>query len=122
MLLMCAGRIEHTSRRAPAPRPMGIDVSVIIPTYRRPLPLGEAIRSALDQDGVNIEVHVIDDSPEGAGAAVIEGIGDQRIRYQRMPSPTGGLPSRVRNSAWPSARGAFIHFLDDDDRMEPGAY
>jgi glycosyltransferase involved in cell wall biosynthesis len=101
---------------------MAIDVSVIIPTYRRPIPLGESIQSALDQEGVTVEIHVIDDSPEGAGAAVVERIGDRRVVYQRMPSPTGGLPSRVRNSAWPSARGDFIHFLDDDDRMEPGAY
>jgi glycosyltransferase involved in cell wall biosynthesis len=99
------------------------DVSVIIPTYRRPIPLGESIRSALDQEGgVSVEVHVIDDSPEGAGAPVVEAINDARVRYERMPSPTGGLPSRVRNSAWPKARGTFIHFLDDDDRMEPNAY
>src|SRR5678815_3984049 len=87
---------------------MAPDVSVIIPTYRRPIPLGESIRSALDQEGVGVEVHVIDDSPEGAGRPVVEAIDDSRIRYEQMPSPTGGLPSRVRNSAWPKARGTFI--------------
>ena len=72
---------------------MAPDVSVIIPTYRRPIPLGESIRSALGQEGVDVEVHVIDDSPEGAGQPVVDAINDARVVYERMPSPTGGLPS-----------------------------
>ncbi|HVE85403.1 MAG TPA: glycosyltransferase [Myxococcales bacterium] len=101
---------------------MGIDVSVVIPTFRRPAQLGEAIRSALAQEGVSVEVHVNDDSPEGSGAAAVEAIADPRVHYQKMEVPTGGSPSRVRNTTWPQTRGTFIHFLDDDDRVEPGAY
>ena len=101
---------------------MAIDVSVVIPTYRRPVQLVEAVRSALDQEGVNVEVFVIDDSSDASASAAIKSLGDKRITYRRMEKPTGGLPSKVRNLAWPWAHGRYIHFLDDDDRMEPGAY
>jgi glycosyltransferase involved in cell wall biosynthesis len=95
--------------------------SVIIPTFRRPLGLGEAVRSALDQ-GVDVEVMVLDDSPEGSARSTIEAIGDPRVRYVRCATPSGGFPAKVRNAAWREATGSFVHFLDDDDRAAPGAY
>ena len=39
------------------------DVSVVIPTCRRPRLVVEAVRSALAQDGASVEVIVLDDSP-----------------------------------------------------------
>lgn len=101
---------------------MAIDVSVVIPTFRRPAQLVEAVQSALAQEGVNVEVFVVDDSPEGSAAAAIEQLGDARVKYEKMAVPTGGVPGKVRNTAWPKASGRFIHFFDDDDRMEPGAH
>jgi glycosyltransferase involved in cell wall biosynthesis len=101
---------------------MAPDFSVIIPTFRRPKQLAEAITSALEQAGVEVEVIVVDDSPEAAARAVIERIADARVQYLRNPSPTGGFPSVVRNLGWPLARGSFIHFLDDDDIVPEGHY
>jgi glycosyltransferase involved in cell wall biosynthesis len=40
---------------------VSIDVSVIIPTFRRPSELIEAVSSVLRQDGATVEVFVIDD-------------------------------------------------------------
>jgi glycosyltransferase involved in cell wall biosynthesis len=98
------------------------DVSVIIPTYRRPQPLLEAIRSVLDQEGVAVEVLVMDDSPEGSASPFVEQLADPRVTYRQMPQPTGGNPSLVRNTAWPLARGRYLHFLDDDDLVAAGAH
>jgi glycosyltransferase involved in cell wall biosynthesis len=42
-----------------------IDVSVVIPTFRRRALLLEAILSVLRQPQVSIEIIVADDSPEG---------------------------------------------------------
>jgi glycosyltransferase involved in cell wall biosynthesis len=99
-----------------------IDVSVVIPTFRRPALLREAIGSALAQQGVSTEVIVIDDSPEGSARSVCADCNDPRINYVLNPSPSGGRPALVRNSGWPLAQGRIVHFLDDDDRVAPGYY
>ena len=47
-----------------------LDVSVVIPTFRRPALLREAIASVRAQSGVAVELIVVDDSPEGSAAAI----------------------------------------------------
>jgi glycosyltransferase involved in cell wall biosynthesis len=101
---------------------MPVDFSVVIPTFRRPKQLEEAIASVLGQTGVAVEIIVVDDSPEGSARAVVEGVADGRVQYLKNPTPTGGSPSAVRNMGWPIAQGAFIHFLDDDDIVPDGHY
>ena len=101
---------------------MTVDVSVVIPTFRRPRELQEALESVLCQESVALEILVVDDSPEGGARAVVEDQRDIRITYLRTPQPTGGIPSLARNLAWPRATGAFVHFLDDDDRVPAGHY
>jgi len=99
-----------------------IDFSVVVPTFRRPRELGEALHSVLDQDGVTLEIFVIDDSPEGSARDTVVSLGDSRVVYVQNPLPTGGVPSVVRNLGWPLARGTFTHFLDDDDIVTQGHY
>ena len=97
------------------------DISVVIPTFRRPAELAEALASVLAQD-VSLDVTVVDDSPEQSARAVVERLDDGRLRYRAMPTPTGGWPGRVRNEGWPSTHGRFLHFLDDDDLVPRGHY
>lgn len=101
---------------------VAVDISVIIPTFRRPDMLREAVRSALAQDGPAVEVVVVDDSPEGSARAVVATEGDPRVTYFKAEPPSGGRPAWVRNLGWPRSRGRHLHFLDDDDRVAPGAY
>jgi glycosyltransferase involved in cell wall biosynthesis len=101
---------------------MNIDVSVVCPTFRRPGQLAEALKSVLDQRGVTFDVAVIDDSPERSAEQTVAGLVDPRIRYSAFTPPTGGRPAKVRNSAWRGTTGRYLHFLDDDDRVVPGAY
>ncbi len=100
------------------------DVSVVVPTFRRPALVVEAVRSALAQadDGVRVEVRVLDDSPEGSAREPVQALGDARVHYVRRDVPTGGNPATVRNEGWPLTAGRYLHFLDDDDRVAPGAY
>jgi len=99
-----------------------VDVTVIVPTFRRPAQLVEALRSALTQEGVSLEVSVLDDSPEGSAREAIDSVGDVRVAYTKRATPSLGRPAVVRNEGWPLARGRYIHFLDDDDLVVPGAY
>ena len=101
---------------------MNPDISVVIPTFRRPGLLAEALRSALAPSGVTLEVLVLDDSPEGSARDVIASIEDPRVKYRKREVPAGGNPALVRNEGWRSVRGGCIHFLDDDDRGLPGVY
>jgi glycosyltransferase involved in cell wall biosynthesis len=101
---------------------MPIDISVIVPTFRRPAKLKRALSSALDQSVASIEVIVVDDSPEGSAAAVTAGLRDERITCLNMPVPTGGFPGAVRNHGLSRSQGSFIHFLDDDDEVPGGHY
>ena len=101
---------------------MSIDFSVVIPTFRRPKQLMEAIRSVLGQKGVTLEVLVIDDCPDGSAGETVEDLREPRVSYLRNPAPTGGIPSVVRNLALPIATGRFVHFLDDDDIVPDGHY
>lgn len=102
-------------------RAVSIDVSVVIPTFRRPTLLAEAIASVRAQRGANVELIVVDDSPEGSAAGIAGEFADS-LRYFRNPEPTGGFPSVVRNLGWPLTRGRFVHFLDDDDLVPEGHY
>jgi glycosyltransferase involved in cell wall biosynthesis len=98
------------------------EISVIIPTFRRPALLREAIGSALSQERVAAELVVLDDSPEGSAEEVVSELADPRVSYHRMEVPTGGVPAIVRNEGLRFARAPVLHFLDDDDRVVPGAY
>jgi GT2 family glycosyltransferase len=99
-----------------------MDISVVIPTFRRNQQLAEALASVQAQQGVGLEVLVVDDSPEAGAAPVVAGLSDPRIAYLHNPNPTGGVPSVVRNLGWPRTSGRLIHFLDDDDIVPAGHY
>ena len=100
---------------------MSLDISVIVPTFRRPAQLTEAVRSALAEHGVG-ELLILDDSPEGSAREAALAIGDPRVSYHKRETPSGGNPAVVRNQGWPLAKGRFVVFLDDDDRVAPGGY
>ena len=91
-------------------------------TYRRPQSIVDAIKSILDQRGVQVEVLVVDDCPDASAEAVISGIGDSRVRYMRNPHPSNGRPAVPRNAGWPLTSGEIIHFADDDDLVPEGLY
>ena len=94
-------------------------ISVIIPTFRRPDALMRAIASTFEPD-LDVEVIVIDDSPERSAEPIVASIGRPDVRYAAMPTPTGGRPALVRNLGIELARHDVLYFLDDDDQVLPG--
>lgn len=103
------------------------DFLVIIPTYRRPKFLLEAIESSLSQQGASKVVIVVDDCPDGSAEATVAGIGNRAAIYLRNPNRSRGGPAPVRNAGFRRAQelgiaAAYVHFLDDDDQTPPGYY
>jgi succinoglycan biosynthesis protein ExoM len=103
--------------------PGTVRLTVAVPTYRRPDDLRAALPLLLDQargtgDRYDAEVLVVDNDPEGSGAAVVAGFAAPELRYVAEPTP--GIAA-VRNRAMDEAAGsALLAFIDDDERPEEG--
>ncbi len=95
------------------------DVSIIIAAYQAADFIGAAIRAALAQKDVSVEVIIVDDcSPQPQEAAVREAARDDpRVRFIRLENNLG--PAGARNAAFDIARGDYIAILDADDDMKP---
>lgn len=96
-----------------------VDLSVIIPTFRREEQVVKAIESVLGITKLHLEILVGDDSPDGSAQPYIDAITDERVVYKKHTSPTGGRPAIVRNDLATNAKGEVFYFLDDDDTIEP---
>lgn len=98
----------------PSPR-----ISVVVPTYQRVAVVPEAVDSALEDGGADVEVVVVDDgSTDGTVERLAERYGrDPRVRVVRKEN--GGTAS-ARNAGITVARGHYVALLDSDDVFLPG--
>jgi glycosyltransferase involved in cell wall biosynthesis len=92
-------------------------VTVVVPTRDREDLVGDAVACALGQEGVPLEVIVVDDGSRDGTAALLARIGDPRLRVVRHERSAG--VARARNAAAALARGRWVAFLDDDDLWAP---
>ena len=88
-------------------------VSVIIPTYNRPLFLRDAIASALNQTYKNIEILISDDCSSVSVISVIDSFQDTRIRFWSNEKNLGIF--RNVTNAFKKASGKYVASLNDDD-------
>ena len=104
---------------APRATESHIDVSVITCAYNAAHCIGRAIDSALCQEGVDVEVLVIDDhSGDGTfEVAARHGNVDGRVRAIRLERNMG--PAAARNVGLDRAQGSWIAVLDADDAFAP---
>jgi glycosyltransferase involved in cell wall biosynthesis len=92
-------------------------ISIIIPNYNGAKFLREAIDSALDQQGVELEVIVVDDGSTDDSREIIESYGDRiRTIFQHNQGACA-----ARNAGLAIARGESVFFLDSDDLLYPDA-
>jgi glycosyltransferase involved in cell wall biosynthesis len=98
-------------------------ISIVIPTYKRPVYLERAINSVFAQTYASWELIIVDDNAEGSEhrfeteAFMVRYSNDPRVRYLKHTSNQGG--SAARNTGVREAVGEFIAFLDDDDEWLP---
>jgi glycosyltransferase involved in cell wall biosynthesis len=95
------------------------DVTVVIPTFRRPRFLARAILSALEQ-GPRVRVAVFDNCSGDETASVVQriGEGDPRVDYHCHAENIGALANF--DFALRSVRTPYFSILSDDDYLLPG--
>ena len=114
---------SHTRALRPAVRKMEnrnkpIFVSICIPTFRDRGTIDRAVESALSQAGKNLRVEVII-SVNGGNSAWAHALKEKFCHQSNISvicTEKAGA-SAGRNEAIAVARGEFICFLDDDDRL-----
>lgn len=100
-----------------------IDVSIVIPTYRRPELLAATLASCRAQQGVEgerVEIIVVDNDPAQSARAAVEAAAPAAavaLRYVAEARP--GI-SHARNTGVAQAVGRYIAFIDDDEEAAPG--
>ena len=93
-----------------------LTVSVVLPVRNGAAYLAEAIGSVLAQDLAPLEILVVDDDSTDGSAGIAERAGPL-VRVLRRPALGAGA---ARNFGAREARGAWLAFLDADDRWLPG--
>lgn len=92
-------------------------VSIIIPTFCRPVRAADAARSALAQAcDVLFEMVLVDNDPDASALASLRELDDPRVVV--VHEPRAGV-ANARNAGLRAARGDLIAFLDDDEIAHP---
>lgn len=94
-----------------------IDVSIVIAAWNSATFINKAIDSALAQQGVSVEVIVVDDCSSDNTCEVVEQYNSDKVRLIR--SEVNGGPGGARNIGFKAAQGEWIAVLDSDDYYLP---
>lgn len=96
------------------------DATILIPTYRHAALLPYAIRSALAQEGVEIELFVVGDGVEDDTREVVASfLSDARVRFFDLPKGERH-GERLRHQALRESSAPIVCYLSDDDLLLPG--
>jgi glycosyltransferase involved in cell wall biosynthesis len=93
-------------------------LSVVIPTWNRAGLVGEAVETALAQEGADLEVIVVDDGSTDGTAELIERRFGKSVKLLHMTTRSG--VGAARNHGVSHATGDLLSFLDSDDLWLPG--
>ncbi len=93
------------------------DASIVIAAYNAADTIMEAIRSALAQQDVTVEIVVADDGSTDGTREAVATFGDPAVRLVALDRNRG--PGGARNAGFTAARGRWIAVLDADDTMRP---
>jgi hypothetical protein len=96
-------------------------VSVVVPLYNYGRYLESCLRSVLDQEGVEVDVLVLDDCSSDDSVAVARRMAeaDARIRVVAHQVNRGHIPTV--NEGMAQIDGEFVVKLDADDLLTPGS-
>jgi len=111
--------------RATAAPPPGALVSILIPARDEAANIQACLAAALAQQGVAVEVLVMDDGSTDATPALVQALAarDPRLRLLSAPALPPGWTGKVHACARlaEAARGTHLLFIDADVRLAPDA-
>ncbi|OLL27561.1 glycosyl transferase family 2 [Burkholderia sp. SRS-W-2-2016] len=101
------------------------EVSVVVPTYRRPAMLANCLRALCAQQlaADRYEIVVCDDGPDDDTRACVERFAQEQaargLEILYVPVTRTQGPAGARNAGWQHGRASLIAFTDDDTLPDP---
>jgi glycosyltransferase involved in cell wall biosynthesis len=98
-----------------------IRVSIVVPAYNAGAFIGETLESLSNQTFRDFEIVVVDDGSTDDTADQVERMAAAAplAGHLQLIRQANGGPSSARNRGIAAARGAYVGFLDADDRWHP---
>jgi succinoglycan biosynthesis protein ExoO len=94
------------------------DVSFVIAAYNAASSIARAIESALAQQGVSVEVVVVDDCSQDRTLEIVRSFASASVKVVALAQNRG--PGGARNAGLAAATGRWVAVLDSDDTVHPG--
>jgi glycosyltransferase involved in cell wall biosynthesis len=96
-------------------------VSVVVPCYNYGRYLSQCVESVLSQEGVDVDVLIVDDaSPDGSVAVARElAAADDRVKVLEHPVNKGHI--QTYNDGLAAVDGEYVVLLSADDLLSPGS-
>ncbi len=113
--------VEHRVRTRPRPPQRKAEIGVLVPVFNYGPYLESCIRSVLGQDGVDIDMLILDDASTDDSLAIAEKISaeDSRVRVIAHAANLGHIPTV--NEGMAAVTGEYVVKLDADDMLAEGS-
>jgi glycosyltransferase involved in cell wall biosynthesis len=108
-------------KTAPQPLPAPPTVSVVIPCYRYGHFLPSCVGSVLSQEGVDVDVLIIDDASPDDSAEVAHRLAADDRRVRVIVHETNQRHITTYNEGLAAATGEYVQLLSADDLLAPRA-
>lgn len=95
-----------------------MDVSVVIPVYNTEKYLPACINSVLTQEGVSLEIIIVDDGSTDSSSNICDYYAQEHNNIKVVHIKNSG-PATAKNIGLMQAKGNYIALTDSDDKMEP---
>ncbi|MBQ7846500.1 MAG: glycosyltransferase [Clostridia bacterium] len=95
-------------------------VSVVIPVYNGEGAIQACLQSLQAQQGVEMEIIVVDDGSTDATWSILQQLAQKDERILPIHQENGGV-SAARNRGLQACRGEYIRFVDADDVLPEGS-
>ena len=98
-----------------------MDISVIIPVYNVENYLKRCVDSILCQDGISLEIILVDDGSTDSSGKMCEEYVTSHSNITCLHISNSG-PATAKNKGYDMATGNYVAFIDSDDEIKPDMF